>query len=280
MRTFCTVSTRSHLAQTLGLVHSVAGYGGQWHFKILVVEPEQGVVEGVEGDVNYTIEGLHALRQNEGAAALMDHYRKKPDNLRWSLKPIWMEYLLEQGYNEVIYVDNDIVFFNDPTFLFDKLKDASILLSPHWRIKEPDINADWFIVNFRDGVYNGGFVGASQDGVEALQWWSRCCEFACEKDYRRGLFDDQKYLDLMPAAFPNVKILQHRGCNVAFWNAHENIRSIENGEVMINQTYPVIFVHFTDDLIKQIEKGYEPELKQLWEHHLANNFKQNEAQWQ
>ncbi len=277
MRTFCTVSTRSHLAQTLGLVRSVSGYGGQWQFRILVVEPEQGIVEGMEGDVAYSIEGLHALRQEPLAAQLMDRYRKRPDNLRWSLKPVWMDYLLEQGFDEVIYVDNDIVFFEDPTFLFDELKDASILLNPHWRIIEPDIDEDWFLVNFRDGVYNGGFVGASQKGREALQWWARCCEFACEKDHKRGLFDDQKYLDLMPAAFTDVKVLQHRGCNVAYWNNYENMRSLEVGKVMINETWPVVFVHFTEDLFKQMDKGTEPELKQLWQLHLVRNAAQTEV---
>jgi len=151
-------------------------------------------------------------------------------------------------------VDNDIVFFHDPTFLFEELKDASILLNPHWRIIEPDIDADWFLVNFRDGVYNGGFVGASQQGREALQWWARCCAFACEKDYKRGLFDDQKYLDLMPASFTKVKILQHRGCNVAYWNQFENERTMHNGQVMINDMWPVVFVHYTDDLFKSISQ--------------------------
>lgn len=275
MKTFCTVSTRSHLGQTMGLVRSVAGHGGQWQFRVLVVEPEQGVIEGIEGDVPYTIEGLHALRQETLAAELMDRYRKKPDQLRWSLKPVWMDYLLSQGFEEVIYVDNDIVFFDSPAFLFEEVKASSVLLCPHWRIKEPDVNEDWFLVNFRDGVYNGGFVGASQKGREALQWWARCCEFACEKDYKRGLFDDQKYLDLMPAAFADVKVLQHRGCNVAYWNAHENERTMVHNKVIINDTYSVVFVHFTDDLIKQIDKGKEPELQELWQRHCATNMQQN-----
>lgn len=271
MKTFCTISTGSHIKQTLAMVRSTAGYGGAWRFRILVVEPTQDVYEGKEGDVEYRIEGLDTLRQDPLAAELLDKYRKKPDQLRWSLKPVWMDYLLSNGYEEVIYVDNDIVFFADPSFLFEELKNTSILLNPHWRNKEPFIDEDWFLVNFRDGVYNGGFVGASNQGQEALQWWARCCEYACEKDFKRGLFDDQKYLDLMPAAFEDVKILQHRGCNVAYWNADENMRSIANGEVVINNEWPVVFVHFTADLLKQIEKGKEPELQVLWQHHLDNN---------
>ncbi len=272
MKTFCSITTGSHVEQTLALVRSVAGYGGDWCFRILVVEPFQEVYEGQEGDVKYRIEGLQSLRQDPLAAQIMDRYRKKPDNLRWSLKPVWMEHLLGNGFEQVIYVDNDIVFYSDPSFLFRELDNASILLSPHWRIKEPDLNEDWFLVNFKDGVYNGGFVGASTNGKEALQWWARCCEFACEKDYKRGLFDDQKYLDLMPAAFEGIKILQHRGCNVGYWNADENLRTETDGEVLINHKWPIVFVHFTPDLIKQIEKGREPELSKLWKSHLAEHY--------
>ena len=87
------------------------------------------------------------------------------------------------------------------------------------------------------------------------------CEYACEKDREKGLFDDQIYLNILPVYFENVGIIRHRGCNVANWNQVECRRTIQNdGTVLINGLYPVIFIHFTASTIKGILNGSDSAL--------------------
>ena len=76
--------------------------------------------------------------------------------------------LLEsEGIRSLLYLDNDLCFFGDFEFLFQELQEHSLLLTPHWRPIDPDANAEQFFYNFRDGLYNAGFVGANNKGLVA-----------------------------------------------------------------------------------------------------------------
>jgi hypothetical protein len=48
---------------------------------------------------------------------------------------------------------------------------------------------------------------------------------------------------------------------VAYWNQTENKRSLSGNKVLINDRWPLIFVHFTKDLVKEINAGREDALK-------------------
>ncbi len=177
------------------------------------------------------------------ALAIKNRYRN--DALRWSLKPVYLKFLIEKGYDSVIYCDNDIFFFDSPQFLFEKLVEKSFLLTPHFYPSNPSNNQNWLEANFRVGLYNAGFIGVSIKGVEILDWWTNCCLYNVKKSFWRGLFDDQKYLDLVPVKFDNVEVVKHRGCNLAGWNSDESeIVKDENGQFLI-QNEPLIFIHFT-----------------------------------
>jgi len=44
---------------------------------------------------------------------LKKKYKIYKDKLRWSLKPVFLKYLIENSIaDKIIYVDNDIAFFN------------------------------------------------------------------------------------------------------------------------------------------------------------------------
>ncbi len=244
----------------MALVESVAGYGAGWNFYVLLVNGPASLPEKIGGVSLYGLQ-LADLTNFTLAEPVVKKYKPKSDELRWSLKPVLISYLLEQGADQVIYLDNDLYFFKDPAFLFDELNNASVLLCPHWRIQEPGVNKDWFLVNFTDGLYNAGFVGASAAGLAAMHWWARACAFACEKTPRKGLWDDQKYLDLIPAAYPSVSILQHRGCNVAFWNVQHLSGTNTDGEALMDNLWPVVFIHVTDKLTKLVSAGKAQALK-------------------
>lgn len=189
------------------------------------------------------------------ASTIIAKYADSKDKIRWSLKPVFIKSLLQTTCDKMIYTDNDMFFFGNPSFLFDLLNIHSVLLTPHHYKRDPKNDQNWFEANFRVGLYNAGFIAANKHAVNAMQWWAECCAYRCEKNALRGLFDDQKYLDLMPIEEPGCHILEHRGCNVAGWNKELCKRELVDGTLLISGEYPLIFVHFNDTTIREIIKG-------------------------
>lgn len=232
----CTISTQSHIFKSLALRKSVSPFF-DGDFFCLVTDFDEVLPIDDSIHWNRTIE-----LQEQGAVKILEKY--KADQLRWALKPTYLKFLLKQGYDQVIYVDNDVFFYSDPTFLFDLLRDHSFLLTPHFYSSDPSENQNWLEANFRVGLYNAGFIGVSQKGISILDWWENCCVYNVKKSYWRGLFDDQKYLDLVPVLFDDVKIVKHKGCNLAGWNYRNYSYKREKDQCVLVNNEPLVFIHF------------------------------------
>src|SRR5690606_2283031 len=127
------------------------------------------------------------------------YYVSFVDGFRWSMKPVLMQYLIEErGMQKVFCIDCDGQFYSNYNFLFELLDKYRSVVSPHNRCKDPEVDPVNFIKNFNEGIYNGGFVAASDKAVEILDWWAKACLFECKVSFQDGLFVDQKYLDLIP----------------------------------------------------------------------------------
>ena len=178
--------------------------------------------------------------------------------------------LIKKTCDQVFYIDPDICFFSSFEFFAQYLEFYSILLTPHWRCSNPYIDPSNFAILQTSGLFNAGFIGVSKNGIPAMEWWSKVCLYKCIKDSRRGLFVDQSYLDLIPIYFDNVKILKHKGCNIANWNQVECKRTInEKGEVLINNSWIIVFIHFTKSTIRGIKNGQDSLLKKHLEQYEA-----------
>lgn len=181
-------------------------------------------------------------------------YKHDKNSLRWSLKPVLISKLLEE-YDKVIYIDSDIFFINNWRFLFNEIE--GVLLTKHNRSIVP--NGQEYFNNFTNGFFNAGFIGASKTGLDAINWWKSAVLWKCEKNVEEGLFDDQKYLDIMALEFNNtVKICNSKGCNIANWNSNVIETYVNNNKWFIKQdNSPVIFLHLT----KSAYQSSEPILK-------------------
>ncbi len=84
------------------------------------------------------------------------------DDFRWSMKPVFISYLLDQGAEKVLYLDCDMFLFQDPSFLFKKLDTADILLTPHWKIDDPLVDKASFLSLFTSGIFTAGFVAPAK----------------------------------------------------------------------------------------------------------------------
>ena len=251
MNHFCTITTASHLYKTYALEESLKNQQADFLLHVLLVDGEP-----TSSFENCRFWTLPDLKDATSATFIINKYKNFSNKLRWSLKPVFIKYLLEQNISErIIYLDNDLFFYSDYQFLFDLLIEYSFLLTPHHYKSDPQSDQNWFEANFRVGLFNAGFIGASKAAVKTLQWWAKCCEYRCEKNTFRGLFDDQKYLDLVPIIDEKAHIVRHEGCNVAGWNTEACKREIIDYRVMINGKYPIVFIHFNDTTIREIISG-------------------------
>lgn len=233
MSNFCTTSTVSHLYKTYALADSIAPFGGVLHVLLIDGSPDNTT----EIPQNIHFFSLKNLTDEIGKK-IISKYKNK-DKLRWALKPVFLTFLLRK-YSKVIYVDNDIFFFNDFSFLFEKLEKKAVLLTPHFYEANTQKNQNWLEANFRVGLYNAGFIGVNSKAIPFLNWWANCCLYNIKKAYWRGLFDDQKYLDLVPVLFDDVEIIKHRGCNLAGWNFTNYPHELAKNNTTL------IFIHFAE----------------------------------
>ena len=252
-----TIVTKSfvHHAQTLRA--SIMAHDATIDFLALVVDCDESFTKPSWGIT------LDELSRVTAANAMIDRYplNDRTDHLRWSLKSQLMLYAIRKGTQKVLWCDPDMMFFSDPRVLFEQMTEQSFLLTPHYRALRPSLDHTNFKKNFTEGLFQAGCVGAGQEAACVLDWWSEACQWEMRKDTCDGLYVDQRFLDLVPVLWEQTVISRHRGCNVAEWNWHENRRIQVGDQVLINGVDPVIFIHFTDATIAQIDTGRDQILK-------------------
>jgi hypothetical protein len=166
-----------------------------------------------------------------------------------ALKPFFFDYFFKK-YGEdvkVLYLDPDLYFYHSPKLLIDALNDHSILLTP--QLLAPGLFPfEEEIVALRHGVFNLGFLGLrnSIESRRLVTWWCDRLRTHCKIDKARGLFVDQKWIDLVPVFFSDYYILKNFGCNVAWWNLGERKLIWSNNRWIVNtESCPLIFFHFS-----------------------------------
>lgn len=235
--------------------------------------PEQEIPEGMN------IHQLSNLLSLPLALSIQKKYAaSQPDHFRWALKPVFLSYLLQKSYPSVIYLDPDISFTGHYDFFTEALNQYSVLLTPHWRDRIPQTDEENFFAQYKDGLYNAGFIGVTRNALPALEWWAELCHFKIERRADAGLYDDQRYLDALPLFFEKTGILRHQGCNLAHWNLNECKRILIDGQVRINGTFDPVFIHFTPATIREIQHGKDSALRPCLDEYLNSLKKYGASQ--
>ncbi len=260
LNAFCTTITPDYYSFVLALIRSLEKFGRFQFF----VHISSGTKADFHPDVipprTTFLFNEDICNQGVGKRIFDNYANVHMDWFRWAMKPVIMHYILqEKKVKKVIFVDCDVYFFDNPKFLFSELTKARFLITPHWNSSDPSVDTKHFLMSYTNGLYNSGFVGASKNALDILSWWAKACEYFCIDDPFHGLYVDQIHLNLVPIYFEGVKIIKHKGCNVAWWNRYECRRTLgKNGEVLINNRFPVVFIHFTGRTIQCIQKGEDP----------------------
>lgn len=184
-----------------------------------------------------------------------------------SIKPLSCIYFFENyEFDNVIYLDPDIYFFDSIKHIYDLLSNYSIMLTPHItqlpKIGESDSpETIWHSC----GMYNLGFCGLhrSESTMNMLKWWHDRLLNSCYIDSYNFLFTDQKWMDFLPSFFSSNELLVsfNLGMNVAPWNFYEREVFSENQKLFVRKrynggdVYPLIFVHYSGYDYKELKRG-------------------------
>ena len=172
-----------------------------------------------------------------------------------AVKPFALRLLMKK-FNRVVYLDPDIYVYERLTPIEDAFDaGAQIVLTPHFNhlFEEDGMHPDEPDI-MRSGIYNLGFI-AVQDGAESIEmvdWWSKRLEKKCINKQEKGIFVDQKWIDLVPGYYRNVSILHDSGLNVAYWNlSHREVKK-DNGSFKVNGE-PLYFFHFSGFSVARVD---------------------------
>lgn len=241
---FCTIAAKNYFACIRTLADSIREHHPQASVAALVVDrdelpPLAGTPSGIQLD---------------GPPDFLPHGRFRSMAFKYdvtelctAVKPFYLTHLFRQGYRKVIYLDPDVLVLRPLEVVLAALDRANIVLTPH--LVEPlplDDKIPTEINILQAGAYNLGFIGLSS-GAETermLAWWSRRLEDFCFNEVGKGLFVDQKWIDLVPGLFDGVQVLRHPGLNVAYWNLRERDITEKDGE-WFAKGEPVVFFHFS-----------------------------------
>ena len=157
-------------------------------------------------------------------------------------------YNLLEKYEKVVYLDPDIVLFNDLQILTNLLDQYDIIFTPHQTVPEENDRDIVYneICSLQHGIYNFGFfaVKSNANGKSYAKWYRDRLLNYCKDDISNGLFTDQRWGDIAPAFFDNLYIWKDPGANVCTWNLTHRLVSKDNNTYYVNGK-ALLFYHFS-----------------------------------
>lgn len=242
----CTIVSKNYLAYARVLAESLRRYHPDSHFFVLLVDRVDGAFDP-RGEP-FTLVEIEQL-------AIPDLprfcFQYNVLELNTAAKPYFLSYLFEKyGARKVIYLDPDIMVFHDLNALSGLLDRHPIVLTPHMLAPLDDDRHPNELDILKTGTYNLGFIALSRQPTTFpfLDWWQSRLYTGCQANFARGLFVDQRWIDLVPGYFAGVHISRDAGYNVAYWNLHERAVTLSDGQARVNDG-PCYFFHFS---------GYNP----------------------
>lgn len=165
-----------------------------------------------------------------------------------AIKPYVIEFMFKRyEFDEVVYIDPDILLFRPLVDVFDGLAAHNIVLTPHMMHPLQDGKEPSDLTIMKSGVYNLGFLAVHNDpdARRLIRWWADRCFLHCRVDIPGHMFTDQRWMDLAPVFVPNPLILRHPGYNVAYWNlAARRVEKATDGSWLVNDQR-LAFFHFS-----------------------------------
>jgi hypothetical protein len=249
---FYTSICSNYLPKAMALAESVKRHCKDAHFVLCLVEREVPEVAKAFPHFDEIVLAKDAGWDNFDSFM----FRHSIVEASTAVKPRFMIHLLERypQDNKFVYLDPDVLVYSDFDELEKLLDSHSIVLAPH--LLRPG-NIDMEISSLAHGTYNLGFLAVGRDSNSSafLQWWADRLFLFCYDDKSRGIFTDQKWIDLVPSFF-NAHILKHHGYDFATWSLLGSDLRESDGHYIVNGD-ALRFIHFSGLDSKTIDKAIE-----------------------
>lgn len=237
---YCTLFDSRYLTRGLVMLESLQPYlrpGDE--VVVLAIDEQARDVLKRAARANWCVIGVPDLGDVELEAAALNRPRRE---FCWTCTPALSAWMVREAdeCDIIVYLDADLMFFEDPRILLEELADGDSVL-----IHEHRFSPDRIEHEATSGRFNVGFV-AFRVGEEARKcvahWRAQTIE-CCVLDPDKGLCGDQGYLTAWPNLYPNVRIMRNIGGGVAPWNVVQ-YRIGHNGRGPTVDATDVIFYHY------------------------------------
>lgn len=247
-RVVCTVATKNFLAHVRTLASSLLKHNPDVTFYLLLADKPDGCFDPQNEPFHIlTVDDLG----HQDAIAKMSFYYN-PFEFCNSLRAYLHDYLLNNTDTQSwLYLDSDIMVFSSLDTIFNQVEQFDIVLSPHALTPVPSEQIDLELSFLRAGVFNSGFLGLSRSEKTRsfVEWYKHRLTYYSFDDlgagHIRGLFVDQKWLNLAHVYFDASSLLTHPGANIGHWNLHERQLTGDLHQGFFVNGQPLLFCHFS-----------------------------------
>lgn len=238
----CTIVANNYLAYARAFTHSFLERHPEGKVCVLIVDrPQPGH--------RYEDEPFAVTFADQLGIPAFSHFsfRYSIVELSTAVKPWFLLHLHRTlGCDRLCYFDPDILIFGDLGDLYDRVGRADAVLTPHLTAPVDDDLVPGEREMLLSGIYNLGFLGMAfnERTLAFLDWWKERLYRWCLHETGKGLFVDQRWMDLAPAFLPQAEILRDPGYNVAYWNlVHRRLAKRDDG--WWAGDVPLRFFHFS-----------------------------------
>ena len=238
----CTIISKNYISYARTLANSFLAHHPGCPFLVLLVDRIDGHFETQSETFHLT--GIDALDIPDLSRFCFQYTILE---LNTAVKPYFLSHLLDTyGFKKLIYLDPDIIVTENLSQISRLLDQHSIILTPHLTAQIDDDYRPSELDILLAGSYNLGFIaiGATPTTRAFLKWWQERLYANCQIAFDKGMFVDQRWIDLVPGLFDGVHILREPEYNVAYWNLHSRSVEFSDGRLTVNGE-PCRFFHFS-----------------------------------
>lgn len=237
-----TLCSNNYLAHAKTLGDSVKKYSPESEFII-------GLVDQIDATIDYN--SFEVIPYNEIGYDCFEDMLSKYNIIEFNtaVKPYYLAYFLNKygPGTKVYYIDPDIKLYSNINHLNGLLDTSDIVLTPNLTEMPEDVDLGE-LASLRHGLFNLGFIGVkhSEEGLRFVEWWKKRLRNHCLIDKPRGIFVDQKWVDIAVLYFKGIHVMSHKGYNMAWWNLSERKLIETDGKYYVNNpSEELVFFHFS-----------------------------------
>jgi glycosyltransferase involved in cell wall biosynthesis len=240
---FFTIASRNYLAYALTLMQSIAEHHPDAPRYLILADRD-------DGDPTFATAPFTTIPVEALALPDFDAFAFRYDIMEFNtaIKPYAFAHVRRlHPRSSIVYLDPDVLVVQPLIEVEAAFADGALaVLTPHLLAPIDDDRHPGEREIMSSGIYNCGFVaiGPHAEADRLIAWWAHRLEFGASNDVAAGLFTDQKWMDLVPGLFPDVRILRDEGYNLAYWNLSQRPLSRRAGAWYAAER-PLAFVHFS-----------------------------------